>query len=518
MRPRIVRLALVGASLCLALLGLFLLPKNVPTVWRGWRILLVEASEDEARVLESLHAAGFREVLSESLQPFQMTDYSSLVTISLEAARRRLTEGDPRRDSYLERLSGWFHASVAGKDYRVFYIRDPGSSGLGAGVSRALARSQAAWLLPEQGDTGGNGHLPGLLVILASLVLCLAAWRKREGLFCAAAVLPWCVIAMGSREAAALAAVWAPAMAFSAIRALGALDEYRLSGDWRTSLGVLLGEEATSLPFLLPAMGLVLVKPSFVPSMAMGLVASGLALVYAAAVESGARRQRRIPFRAVGIGWARPEGRVRVPTGKLLPPFLACAAVSILGLAAGLAGSASTGNNAGSHLEGPAAAVLLPQPRGSGGSPSASRPGPKDALSARSQPGGEELVNMADWLVHRWYEEAIFYLPLKERSIAPFSPVSVPLPSRRNEVTMIFDESWAREAYRSRSQGGIESLLLSGPGFTRCFMATLEAGKARPLAPMEVILYIILLAPPSVGAFSLVMGGFRKHREQRKAQ
>lgn len=83
---------------------------------------------------------------------------------------------------------------------------------------------------------------------------------------------------------------------------------------------------------------------------------------------------------------------------------------------------------------------------------------------------------------------------------------------------MVFDEGWAREAYRTRPRGGVESLLLGEDGFARCFYGPLSVAGARPLAPMEVLLYIILLAPPSVGAFSLAKSGLRDRREHRKAQ
>jgi len=513
-------LALIAAgAVCLSVLSYILVPREVATVWKGYRILLVEAKVDEAKVLERLRAAGFKYVLSESTEPVQISDYRAITEVSLAAARQRLIEGDPRNDSYLEGLAGWFRADVSGVAYRIFYIGATGSAGLQSRIGHAFEGLDGAWVLPE-GRAGTSAGFPvagfcGL--VCAALLLSLSFRKRREGIVSASMALPWLVLAAAGVRSSAMAAPWLAAMAFASCRALAALDEYRLSGKTREAVRVLAREEVPVIPLLLPALGTLAIEPSFAATMGSAL-ASSLMVFLAISLAYRDKGDVRKPFRAVRIGQGLGKAGLRISIqGKRdRLPYLAAALVIVLGLVAGLAERALSFP----ERQGPQASVSsirLPQPRFAGGRTFGSRPAPAQALELRAS-AKDELVNIADWLVHRWYQEALFYLPLKERPVEPFSTVSVPLPAMKDEVSKVFDEGWAREAYRTRPHDGIESLLLGGNGFARCFYAPFSIAGGRPLAPMEVLLYIILLAPPSVGAFSLARSGLRDRREHSKAQ
>lgn len=514
-------LALVATgAVCLSALAYLLVPQEVATLWRGYRILLVEEKVDEEEVLGRLDAAGLRDVITESTEPVQISDYSGITAVGLGAARQRLIAGDPRNDSYLDGLARWFRADVGGAAYRVFYLAAAGSAaGFSARIGRALEGLGGAWLLPE----GGSGVSSGFSlvafcgVLCAALLLSLSFRKRREGIVAASTALPWLLLSAAGFRSAAMAAPWMAAVAFASCRALSALDEYRLSGKARVALRVLAREWRPAALLLLPALGIMGLEAVFAPSLACALASSLLAFAFASLGYRGKADERK-PFMAMRIG----TGRDRVGLHLALRgknarlSYLASFLVIMVGLVAGLAerGQTSTPRRG---AQASTAAIRLPQPRLADGRSFASRPGPTQALALVSS-AEDELVNMADWLVHRWYQEALFYLPLKERPVEPFSTVSVPLPASRDEVSMVFDEGWAREAYRTRPRGGVESLLLGEDGFARCFYGPLSVAGARPLAPMEVLLYIILLAPPSVGAFSLAKSGLRDRREHRKAQ
>ena len=519
MRRRIYLALIAAGAACLAVLSCLLVPREVVTVWKGYRILLVEEKAGEAQVLERLGAAGFKDVLSESTEPVQISDYSGITEASLESARQRLIEGDPRNDGYLGGLARWFQADVGGAAYRVFYLAAAGDSGLKARIGRALEGLDGAWILPE----GGSGAAPGFPsagfygAFFAALVLSLSFRKKREGVFSASVSLPWLLLAAAGGRSAAISVPWMAAMAFASSRALAALDEYRLSRKAREAMRVLSREVMPALPLMLPPLGTVVLAPSFAPALGSALASSLLVFGLLSLAYRGKGGGRK-PFRALRItpGLDRACLSLRIQGKKARLPYLAAALVIMLGLGAGLAERwLSSREERGTQAA--ASPIRLPQPRFIEGRGLASRPSPAEALKLRAS-SEDELVNIADWLVHRWYQEALFYLPLKERPVEPFSTVSVPLPAMRDEVSKVFDEGWAREAYRTRPREGVESLLLGEEGFARCFYAPLAIAGGRPLAPMEVLLYIILLAPPSVGAFSLARSGLRDRREHSKAQ
>ena len=513
-------LALVAAgAVCLAVLSYFLVPREVATVWRNYRILLVEDRVGERKVLDRLRTAGIKDVLSESTEPVQISDYSAVTVVSLEAARQRLIEGDPRNDGYLEGLARWFRADVGGVAYRIYYLGATGSAGLQSRIGRSLEGLEGAWLLPE-GRAGLPAAFPvvGFCGLVGAVVLLSLSFRKRrEGILSVAVSLPWLVLAGAGARSAAMAAVWLAAMTFAACRALAAFDEYRLSGKRREALRVLAREELPAIPLMLPALGTLALEPAFAPALGSAFVSS--ILVFAIlGLAYRARGNERRPFRAVriGQGFDRKDLRRAVRDRMAKLPYLVAALVILVGLGAGLAErSLSSAEDRGKQE--PLSSIRLPQPRFADGRTTGNKPAPAEALGLRAS-AEDELVNVADWLVHRWYQEALFYLPLKDRSLAPFSSVTIPLPGRRDEVSATFDEGWAREAYRTRPREGIESLLLGEEGFARCYYAPLSGAGGRPLAPMEVLLYIILLAPPSVGAFSLAKSGLRDRREHSKAQ
>jgi hypothetical protein len=162
------------------------------------------------------------------------------------------------------------------------------------------------------------------------------------------------------------------------------------------------------------------------------------------------------------------------------------------------------------------AEVLLPQPRPLPGE--AVRPSPKAALRLQASHKENELVDLSDWLVHRWREEALFYLPLdRDGADKPFADLAIPASEASREVRRSFGPAWAAASYRAMHRGGIESLLSSGRSFLRAELAPYEPKKSEPLAPIEPLLYIILLAPSLAGIISLLIDGTKTRRGHGKA-
>ena len=148
---------LAGAVLLLAAIGLGLFSRLAATEdgadagseWKGYRVILVDASLPEASILARLSSAGFDKVLSESTEPVLVSDWSGLKTISLAEAEKRMLPGDPRLDFYIQRLSQWFQAREGGLVCRVLYLKT--GSNTDAPVDQALAEFKGRYFLPGSG-------------------------------------------------------------------------------------------------------------------------------------------------------------------------------------------------------------------------------------------------------------------------------------------------------------------------------------------------------------------------------
>ncbi|HRY73441.1 MAG TPA: hypothetical protein P5165_09470 [Spirochaetia bacterium] len=518
----IVLLALSALAAILAPLSFRGAPAQ--SIWRGYRVILVESSVPEVEVLAALEAKGIGPTVSESTQPVLVSDFSSLVRLGLAEAKARLLPGDPRLDAYILGLSAWFRASEGGKDYRVYYLKDGGSRSGEERIRKALGAVQGRVILPDS-RRGTPAPLGRWAFAASAAALAGLALVKRGGsrarILLLAPLLP---LAAAGSEAAVAAALAGGFLALAAeglegvryelrrargsAEACGRLSRKALS----RAAGGLFGAALDGRYLALPLAGYLLLSPGLAPSVLAGLAASLLAYGAASLLQDRpGEGTGREPFRPFPILRKGPGARIAPPKADVLSLTafgLACAAL-VLGAFLRF-GSGNPG--AFEATEG----LVLPQPRAAQGS---ERPAPEEALALSRGRSKAELVDAADWLVHRASQEALFYLPFGTKRSDPFEPVFVPLPGGKSLPGPTFDQAWARAAYRG-VEGGIEAMLLSQGGFTRAETRELSSGRPRPLAPKALLLYIILLAPPLYGALAglprarrAAAGSVRSHYE-----
>ena len=518
MRRLVPHAALAGAALGLLLLAFLLLPADDPRIWKGYRILLVEAKASPEEICARLAKAGYPDVLAETTQPIQISDYSGLETIGLASAQSRLSEKDPRRDRWIDNLPAWFAARIGDADYRIYYIKDRPLTGGGVSaksIARALKGMDADFVLPE----AERSPMPAMALFAVAICFAAAAMlldssRRRSPLI-AALLVPWVILTLRGWSTALDILLWEALAGLVAPGLLLAAEEYRISSGWKRALGLAGRALLENWPLLLPALGSFWLFPSSLPGIFMAVgssLCSFLALAAGSRASSSPPRRRFVPVSiAPGLAGRKPLSRGTL-TLSYLAALVAAGSLAMGGLAPRL-GASTYGAPQGGSAAG--RTITLPQPVAVRGNP---RPFPADARKSGSDGTEGELVNASDWLIHRWYEEALFYLPLKERNLPPFSSVIVPLPGGRTAASRSFDPAWAREAWANRPAGGIETLLISGPTFLKGKFLPLSMYREGPLAPIQSLLYIILMAPPTAGALLLYMRGFRSRRERREAQ
>lgn len=121
------------------------------SIWRGYRVILVDRSVPEAEVLAALEAKGIGPTVSESTQPVLVSDFSSLVRLGLAEAKARLLPGDPRLDAYILGLSAWFRASEGGRT-TASTISRTAAPVRGGGYGRPWEPSRAGSSCPTRGE------------------------------------------------------------------------------------------------------------------------------------------------------------------------------------------------------------------------------------------------------------------------------------------------------------------------------------------------------------------------------
>lgn len=520
LRGRLVALGLGAAALCF--LAFRLAPfSSEGELWPGRRVLLVEDSVPEAELLAALSKAGVRNLISESSQELCLSDYSKLIDLSLPEARARLAASgpaDPRLDSYIEGLPAWFHAETASSSYRIYYLKR-GFSSEPLRLSRYLAAYKGKFLFPESGKRGqsslGYAGLGLCLALLAALVLMKGRGRP----FRLALLAPWALLAGRGGQAAAAALIWEAALAAALPRLEAAFEECGRASSLRP-----LGRELGFLgfdawPLLFPALGCFALESALLPSVLLSLGASLLSFLALFELARGGRGGERLGF--VPLRIMRPSAREAAGSTLRSPWTRLGLAAACLGLALSVAlrllPASAAGPGGGSSKA--IAGLSLPQPQIPAKlSPFGGLPSPSEAaaLAAARKPGS--LPDLADYLVHRAREEAIFAAPLSEPRPDPFAPLSVPSPGGREAFSKRFDSAWARAAYGAAPSRGVESLLLSEGRFVRAASLPLGAFKAQPLAPEEGLLYIILLAPPLLSLwFGKRMRSSSGRRENTKA-
>ncbi|MGO8692356.1 MAG: hypothetical protein ACLQMF_01675 [Rectinemataceae bacterium] len=487
-------IALLAALALTAGLLAFAAARSVPkaasaTIWHGYRMLLVDSSVEEKAVLGRLSSHGMRGTISESTEPVEISDWVGLETTTLESALDRLLPGDPRRDLYIERLGAWFSARVADRAYRVYYVPTGFTYGSNADLASSLAGLEGRFVLP---DSGSSPHPQWRWLAFAfSAMIVSALWgpgfrrvfrsfrgdRGRGRLALRGALAgPWIFLSAFGFDAAVISVLWAAAALDSGEALLLPFLEYRRSSNLRSAVRSFAVRGGPRVSLLIAALGSLAVRPHFIAAVLYTLLAASAAASIAALRPCASARRARSAF-------------VPLPLGKTKSPTDRSAAVVALIAVFVWAG----------------ADLLFPfQPAGLGTEarapmPVAStgplRPGPVEALASIRAENGESIPGLSDWLAHLAREEAIPLRVLNQTQDQPFAAVALPEPEGVGP-SMIFDDAWAGHAYRSTPGRSIESMLLEQGRAVAAEPRSLPDAAARPLAPIDVILYIILFILP----------------------
>jgi hypothetical protein len=497
----------MAAALGLGVIALALQPAERSLAqWKGYRVLLVDATVPEAEVLASLKGAGIKDVLSDLTQPVSVSDWAGSETMTLAAAHASIVPGDPRLDTYLQRLGLWFEARVGGVDYRAFYIRMDNSfaeAGFEKKVAAALLGHEGRFVLADFGNASAVRKNGGFAFAFAMALLLIAAaagpligktspsvralFSRRPGVITLdrivlrlVLILPWAVLASGGLLAAALAVLWGFASVELADKLDIPLDEFRNGNGRGATIRSLRSQGRPSL--VLPAMAVIAlsISPGSIASIAAACVGSIIAAIgYAFATKGFAVHQRFIPVR---IGGARR--RRQVFAAEKLRGLLACIVAVLWGISGFVPASA---------LPLDPAAVTFPTPVAMRGN---SRPLPTEARSRGLSETGANLPGIASYLAHRAFQESLPYIPMGEGRPDPFAAASLPLPGGKAK-SLSFDDDWARQAYATLPSLSIEGMLLvQGSATTGRASVERQGPSGRPLAPIEGLLYIFLLVPP----------------------
>lgn len=514
MRRRGLFIACVVAALSLIATALYLLPEEESGIWRGFRILLVDAAIPESEVLETLSKAGIGQILSESTEPLEISDFKGLASTFLGAAQKRLIAEDPRRDYYIEGLHRWFEAKVGTEDYRVFYIAQSFGLPSSLGIARSLTGIAGRFILPEARREASSSWIAPVFIILSSCALILAADSRKRRALVGSILLPLFIFVKSDIRLAGIALGWISLF----LRAIPPLsrdfEDRRIIARGHKSLPEALlrpRDILALLPFLLPALSLSASFLPFCPSLAC-LVAS-IFFSYKAvdfAIKDSVFFNKRA-FNPLRIGSARSALEPRTKADRRF--VIACYCAALLSLLAPYCSQLATKSSDVGGI-GSANSISLPLPLALKQSP---RPKPAEAENLASMRKEGELVDISDWLIHRWHEESFFYAALDSSSREAFSPVLLPSAEASKSMEKDFGDTWANQAYRSIEKISLEALMIGQGGYIRCSILPLGSRADGPLAPMESLLYIILLVPLALGLLFLGTSGSRQRRERKSA-
>lgn len=512
---------LAGATLVAAAVGLGLVSRlaapgaESATDWIGYRAILVDATISEPEIVASLGSAGVHEVVSVSSEPVLVSDWGGLESISLAEATRRLLPGDPRLDDYLQNLSLWFQARVGGISYRALYVKS-NSVGPGA-IARGLAAYRGKYYIP---DASGDGSSPGdALSFFCAIALILASssatsiFRRGSSSMSAfflrgpgalaldrialriAAAIPWAMLAGRGLTAAAIAALWGIAITEAAGGLELPLEELRRAS-WRDARSrggrsaqqafiVLIHQGRPPVAVALVACLALFVAPGMMVSVAVSLIGSLLAVSgYALLTSRLGIRPRFVPMH-IGLGRIRPNGASS--TAAKIRAALAFACI----LAWGLSRIIPNQSGPNSGLD-----AVFPRPFAANGS---LRPLLSEARRLAPSESGSTLPGIASFLEHRAIQEALPYVRVGEARPDAFAPALMPMPPGGSNAPeksqgVEFSDDWARAVYRAVPALSIEGMLLA-QGTATVGREAPSFGGDRPLAPIDLLLYIFLLVP-----------------------
>lgn len=178
-RPRLSQaLVLLGTIACIGLSFLFLPSSASIRPWKGARLIAVDASRPEEGVLAALAKQGLTKIVSKFSQRASFSDFDAWESVALSELDLRLIPADPRRDSYIEGLKGYFTAVSGNRTFNLFYLLDLGitRSRLEGKLSKALG-SAGDWMLVESGSK--RGAMEGCIAWCLLLIVLVATTPKR---------------------------------------------------------------------------------------------------------------------------------------------------------------------------------------------------------------------------------------------------------------------------------------------------------------------------------------------------
>lgn len=443
----------IGCLVLLYLLSALIVPLLAPlpaaerSGWAGHYTLLIPENEPTPQVRTALEAAGFDRVITRNTLTVSITNFSGLEQVTLTSLGERLAPMDPRWDPFLRRLPELF---VAGErdEYEVLYL----GSSLPIGQVRKMVRGAVAeagdvegWELAESDARTHIVFLVGFGLVAAATV----AFAGRSRFIALAGVVPWVGIVAGGGPGTFVAAsliyfAWA-VFAHVGHRYL----EHRLQyGSWtagrrelRYSLLVLGATWALSIG-LHPSTSVAARAPVLVGS-------GGLAALTGALLLRAVRRRRRQDHRL----FVPVSLRARPPAISATTRHAAPAAwVTLFVIAV------------------PFVAWLLPDSDIARAPKPAPLPGEAridfESLQQLGTGDDSELVDIADYVAHRAYQEGFVYgvgygLPEAGEEVT-LSRVRERDGRRvqEPEVVLRYDEAWL-DGVLGRSTG-IGALLANG--------------------------------------------------------
>ncbi|MGA2765265.1 MAG: hypothetical protein ABSG17_18110 [Spirochaetia bacterium] len=479
------RPALLLPGLIIGLLVLWapFAPRMAPRpsrVWRGYDLLMVRAgSRAEARLPAAAARLG-PGVVSRSTATVDFYDFTSSTRVSYADLPRRLDPLDPRRDSYLEGIAGYFSLTTGVAEWHVAYIPARWTAlSLYVKLRGMLGPSgRSTWRLVDF-DPLEKALSVAAMMVFAGLLTFAGGRRRGLPALAAAGTLAWvpAVLAGGPATLALcllLLFFWFPLLRARVV----------FSGKGRTRQRTLLG--ALEKPFLLylgaavvslavysflcgqPAVNLA---PPIGP-LIFSLILLGLVPRFQAVREELGRAKvfARVPL--VGSDGEKGRGRQRALSAALV--FLCCIA-------------------------------LVPLSRGG------AFPAPLPLLGARTfswdavarlheRPRADQLPDFSDLVAHEAYQQTLGFgrkwsFPHRDervyRSEYLVNPATGAV-SARLRIVKSFDSPWLESVSASPTPGSIEALLIS-QGRP---VAAAVRGPARALAadmPFVVVVFFAFL-------------------------
>lgn len=324
-RPRLrAVLALSAAITCIASSFLLLPASGSVRPWKGARLIAVDSGKPEEAVLDSLSKQGLRNIVSRKSQTVFFSDFDEWGSVSLSDLEARLLPEDPRRDSYITGLEGYFSASSGKRAYNLLYLLDPGISR--SSLERRLGKALGPggdWLLVESGAK--SSALGGIIAWLV-LVMVLIALTPRGIRIACASIGAWIGIFLSSSWIFMLACLPAGMLAYCLFASV-----WKYPYEKRYTIGFLIRlvkNDIGLLPLICLALFSLLGFILFPASYAFALAASASIFAGASLREADKAATAFHPrFMPLPLRKGRPVSYGRKTIAKAVPIFSVAAAL-----------------------------------------------------------------------------------------------------------------------------------------------------------------------------------------------